>query len=90
MTDIKLNKAAAGDNVQGEFLANLGVAEKLKFLELFNEPLQGGARPLSWECLHVILLAKMPKATWIQHFRPITITFALGKTHDRMLLQKVV
>ena len=86
---IQIGKAGGRDHLQGEFIARLGVYERERLLQLFNERLHGGARPTSWENPIVVLLAKMPKATWIKNVRPITITSILARTYDRLLLAKI-
>lgn len=61
--------------------------ELMKVLELLNQRLHGGPRPRDWESPICVLLQKCKNASLLKEFRPITVSSAISRLYDRLVLQ---
>ncbi|GIY46741.1 uncharacterized protein CDAR_250971 [Caerostris darwini] len=90
IANIKPNKAPGPDNIPGEIVKEMFYANKHLYTNLFNKLLKTGLFPTSWKDANVVLIPKENKNLELaEHYRPICLLSAWGKTFDKLIAKRI-
>ncbi|KAM7305915.1 uncharacterized protein ISCGN_015811 [Ixodes scapularis] len=82
------NSAPGEDTITYCLLRNLPEANKKQLLTYINEHWSEGTYPKEWKSSTIIMIPKPGKPPSLNNLRPISLTSCVGKTMERMVLDR--
>ncbi|GIY59857.1 probable RNA-directed DNA polymerase from transposon BS [Caerostris darwini] len=90
LAKIKPNKSPGIDNIPGEIIKEIYLANKTWFGYFLNHLLRNGNFPILWKSARAVLIPKAEKnLVEASHYRPICLLPTWGKLFDRIIADRL-
>lgn len=89
LEQLKRKSVPGEDQITYSLIRNLSDKDKEHFLSIINLHWEESTLPASWKQSLITLLPKPGKKTALQNLRPVSLTSCLGKTMERMVLNRL-